>query len=215
VHGPFLHGPFLKVRSEAARVAETLGRANTGPMVDSHDPGGKVRLKLEADIVSAAAFSECRRWRWWLERRWDGQPLGTPGFGVVIGMNPSTADLQVDDPTVAGCVFRARYRWGLPALVMLNAFAYRTTDKKRLLEVEDPVGVENDATIAHYARSAALVVVAWGQPPKALMGRGAEVAVLLRGLGVAPLCFGSNSDGSPKHPLYQKRDAALVPFSSP
>ena len=184
-------------------------------MVDSHDPGGKVRLKLEADIVSAAAFSECRRWRWWLERRWDGQPLGTPGFGVVIGMNPSTADLQADDPTVAGCVFRARYRWGLPALVMLNAFAYRATDKRRLLEVEDPVGAENDATIAHYARSAALVVVAWGQPPKALMGRGVEVAVLLRGVGVAPMCFGVNGDGSPKHPLYQKRDAALMSFPLP
>ena len=181
-------------------------------MVDSHDPGGKVRLKLEADIVSAAAFSECRRWRWWLERRWDGQPIGTPGFGVVIGMNPSTADLQADDPTVAGCVFRARYRWGLPALVMLNAFAYRATDKKRLLAVDDPVGAENDATITHYARSAALVVVAWGQPPKALVGRGVEVAALLREVGVAAMCFGVNGDGSPKHPLYQKRDAALVPF---
>jgi len=183
-------------------------------MVDSHDPGGKVRLKLEAGIVSAAAFSQCRRWRWWLERRWDGQPFGTPGFAMVIGMNPSTADIEVDDPTVAGCVFRARYRWGVPALVMLNAFAYRATDKKRLLQVDDPVGSENDATIAHYARSAALVVVAWGQPPKALMGRGAEVAELLRGVGVAPLCFGANNDGSPKHPLYQKRDAALIPFPS-
>ncbi len=182
-------------------------------MVESHDPGGKVRLKLASDIVSAAAFSECRRWRWWLERRWDGQPIGTPGFGVVIGMNPSTADLDADDPTVAGCVFRARYRWGLPGLVMLNAFAYRATDKKRLLEVGDPVGAENDAMILHYARSAALVVVAWGQPPRALMGRGAAVAGLLQGAGITPMCFGVNGDGSPKHPLYQKRDAMLMPFS--
>jgi hypothetical protein len=182
-------------------------------MVDSHDPGGKVRLKLEADIVSAAAFSECRRWRWWLERRWDGQKIGMPGFAVVIGMNPSVADLEVDDPTVAGCVFRARYRWNLPGLVMLNAFAYRATDKKRLLEVADPVGAENDAMIAHYARSAALVVVAWGQPPKPLMGRGAAVAALLRREGVTPMCFGVNNDGSPKHPLYQRRDAVLVPWA--
>lgn len=181
-------------------------------MVDSHDPGGKLRLKLASDIVSAAAFSQCRRWRWWLERRWDGQPMGTPGFGVVIGMNPSTADLTVDDPTVAGCVFRARHRWGLPGLVMLNAFAYRATDKRRLLDVDDPVGPENDAMILHYARHAAQVVVAWGQPPKPLMGRGAAVAELLRGAGITALCFGLNGDGSPKHPLYQKRDAVLVPW---
>ncbi|MBS7790534.1 DUF1643 domain-containing protein [Roseococcus sp. SDR] len=181
-------------------------------MTIPHDPGGKVRLRLASDIVSAAAFSECRRWRWWLERRWDGQPIGTPGFGVVIGMNPSTADLDADDPTVAGCIWRARHRWGLPGLVMLNAFAYRATDKKRLLEVDDPVGAENDATILHYARGAPLVVVAWGQPPKPLMGRGPALAALLRGAGITPMCFGTNNDGSPKHPLYQRRDAALVPF---
>ena len=183
-------------------------------MTTPHDPGGKVRLRLASDIVSAAAFSECRRWRWWLERRWDGQPIGTPGFGVVIGMNPSTADLDADDPTVAGCVWRARHRWGLPGLVMLNAFAYRATDKKRLLEVDDPVGAENDATILHYARGAALVVVAWGQPPKPLMGRGAALAGLLTEAGVTPLCFGTNNDGSPKHPLYQKRDAPLLPWAA-
>lgn len=183
-------------------------------MIAPHDPGGKVRLKLASDIVSAAAFSECRRWRWWLERRWDGQPIGTPGFGVVIGMNPSTADLDADDPTVAGCIWRARHRWGLPGLVMLNAFAYRATDKRRLLEVEDPVGAENDDTILHYARSAALVVVAWGQPPKPLMGRGPVLGAMLRGAGITPLCFGTNNDGSPKHPLYQKRDAPLLPWTA-
>ena len=132
---------------------------------------------------------------------------------MVIGMNPSTADLTADDPTVAGCVLRARHRWGLPALVMLNVFAYRATDKRRLLEVEDPVGAENDAAILHYARHAALVVVAWGQPPKALRGRGARVAGMLRGAGLAPLCFGVNGDGSPRHPLYQRHDAALVAFA--
>ncbi len=184
-------------------------------MLDSHDPGGKVRLKLDADVVSAAAFSPDRLWRWWLERRWDGQPLGTPGFGVVIGMNPSIADIDVDDPTVAGCVWRARHRWGLPGLVMLNAFGYRATDKKRLLEVEDPVGEENDATILHYARSAALVVVAWGQPPKPLAARGATIARMLAAAGVQAMCFGVNADGSPKHPLYQRRDAVLTHYPIP
>jgi hypothetical protein len=107
---------------------------------------------------------------------------------VLIGMNPSTADVDVDDPTVAGCMWRARYRWGLPGLVMLNAFSYRATDKKRLLEVEDAVGEETDATILHYARSAALVVVAWGQPPKPLMARGAVIARMLAGARACRPC---------------------------
>ncbi|MBB3899829.1 DUF1643 domain-containing protein [Roseococcus suduntuyensis] len=180
--------------------------------MDLHDPGGKVRRRLAADVVSAAGFSACRRWRWWLERRWDGAPLGSPGPGVVIGMNPSVADETADDPTVAGVMWRARHLWGLPGLIMLNAFAYRATDKLRLLEVDDPVGVENDATIVRLCQGAPLVVAAWGQPPKSLAARGPAVAAMLAGAGVHLMCFGRNADGSPKHPLYQRKDAALVPY---
>ncbi|HZH46536.1 MAG TPA: DUF1643 domain-containing protein, partial [Roseococcus sp.] len=169
-------------------------------MPETHDPGGRVRLRLAADVVSEAAFSPCRRWRWWLERRWDGLPIGSPGVAALIGMNPSTADVDVDDPTVQGVMWRARQLWGVGGCVMLNAFAYRATDKRRLLEVEDPVGSENDAAIASFARRAMPLVVAWGQPPKPLAGRGAALAMLLRRAGAAPLCFGVNKDGSPKHP---------------
>ncbi len=180
--------------------------------MDMHDPGGKVRRRLAPDVVSAAAFSPCRRWRWWLTRRWDGAPIEAPGCGVVIGLNPSTADETADDPTVAGVMWRARHLWGLPGLTMLNAFAYRATDKARLLEVEDPVGTENDAAIRRFCAVAPLVVAAWGQAPKPLAARGAAVAALLAEAGAAPMCFGRNADGSPKHPLYQRKDAALVPF---
>jgi hypothetical protein len=127
-------------------------------------------------------------------------------------MNPSTADETADDPTVAGVMWRARHVWELPGLTMLNVFAYRATDKARLLEVEDPVGAENDAAILRFARAAPLVVAAWGQPPKPLAGRGPAVAAMLAEAGVALRCFGRNGDGSPKHPLYQRKDAVLVAF---
>ncbi len=179
-------------------------------MTDPHDPGGRIRLRLADDVVSEAAFSPDRRHRWWLERRWDGRPIGSPGVAAVIGMNPSTADEAVDDPTVQGVMWRARHLWGCGGCVMLNAFAYRATDKARLLAVEDPVGDGNDAAILDHARRADPLVVAWGQPPKALAWRGAQVAALLAGL--RPLCFGVNGDGSPKHPLYQKRTAPLLPW---
>ena len=172
-----------------------------------------MRLRLAADIVSDAAFSPCGRYRWWLERRWDGRPIGSDGVAVQIGMNPSTADIDCDDPTVAGCCARARL-WGYGGLVMLNVFAYRATDKSALTRVDDPVGALNDATIARFARRADLVVVGWGQPPRPLRGRGAEVARLLADLGVQPRCFAINADGSPKHPLYVRRDAPLTPWMS-
>lgn len=173
-----------------------------------HDPGGRVRRKLAGDTRSAAGFSADRRHRTWLERRWDDKPFGAGGHAAFIGMNPSTADETADDPTVAGCMARAR-DWGFGACVMLNAFAYRATDKSRLLEVPDPIGAGNDADILRFAAGAGVVVAAWGQPPRALRGRGPQIAAMLEGAGIALRCFAVNADGSPKHPLYVRRDAAL------
>ena len=177
-----------------------------------HDPGGRVRLRLAADTRSAAGFSPCRRWRTWLERRWDGRPIGAGDHAAFIGMNPSVADEAADDPTVQGCMARAR-AWGFGAAVMLNAFAYRATDKQRLLELADPVGPCNDADILRLCAAAGVVVVAWGQPPRALRGRGPALEAMLRAAGLRPMCFAINADGSPKHPLYVRRDAALVEYS--
>lgn len=176
-----------------------------------HDPGGRIRRKLAQDTRSAAGFSADRRHRSWLERRWDEKPFGAGDHAAFIGMNPSTADETADDPTVQGCMARAR-AWGYGACVMLNAFAYRATDKSRLLETPDPIGPDNDAAILRFAASAGVVVAAWGQPPRPLRGRGAEIAAMLARAGIALHCFAVNADGSPKHPLYVRRDAALIPF---
>ena len=56
---------------------------------------------------------------------------------------------------------------------------YRATDKNRLLEVEDPVGPENDKMILEMAKEAKIVVLAFGQPPKKLRSRGQELTNLL------------------------------------
>ncbi|MDW8313769.1 MAG: DUF1643 domain-containing protein [Rhodovarius sp.] len=177
----------------------------------AHDPGGRVRLRLPPDTRSAAGFSPCGRYRTWLERRWDGAAFGSGGHVAFIGMNPSTADEEADDPTVAGCMARAR-AWGFGAAVMLNAFAYRATDKRRLLEVADPIGPGNDEAILYYSARAALVIAAWGRPPAPLAGRGAELAEALRRAGIALMCLATNADGSPRHPLYVRRDAIPRPW---
>ncbi len=205
-------------RNEAGRLSGTWPAAGPGDAaadppacVPDHDPGGRIRLAVDPDTVSAAEFSDCRRYRWWLERRWDGQPIGSGGHVAMIGMNPSTADLAVNDPTVAGCIKRARL-WGFGAFVMLNAFGYRSTDQAGLLSIGDAVGAGNDAAILRFSATAVRVVVGWGKPPKPLAGRGRQVAALLATIGVQPLCFAVNADGSPKHPLYVRHDAPLIPW---
>lgn len=47
-------------------------------------------------IKSDAFFSPCRKYRYWLLRIWDE----TLPLMANIGANPSTADENVDDPTI-------------------------------------------------------------------------------------------------------------------
>ena len=181
---------------------------------DLHDPGGKVRLKIGAEVVSRAEFSADGRYRIVLERRWDGLPFGSPGVCAWIMMNPSTADENVDDPTVR----RARdftRRWGFGAMVVLNAFALRATRPAMLLECEDPVGPGNDAAIAGWAARADRVVVAWGLPPKKLRGRALELAAILARAGAKPLALKVTADGQPGHPLYIAGDTEPKPWEAP
>ena len=181
---------------------------------DLHDPGGKVRLKVGAEVVSRAEFSADGRYRTVLERRWDGLPFGSPGVCAWIMMNPSTADETVDDPTVRRARDFSR-RWGYGAMVVLNAFALRATRPAMLLEAEDPVGPGNDAAIADWAARADRVVVAWGLPPKPLRGRARAVAALLDRAGARPLALRVTAEGQPGHPLYIAGDTLPLPWTPP
>ena len=181
---------------------------------DRHDPGGTVRLKVSGDVVSQAEFSACGRYRYTLERRWDGKPFGSPGVCAWLMMNPSTADEQVDDPTVRRVRDFSR-RWGYGAMVVLNAFALRATKPAMLLEAEDPVGPENDAAITRWATQAEKVIAAWGLPPKQLRWRSLDVATLLARAEVKPLALKITQSGQPSHPLYLAGDTMPVPWVAP
>jgi len=151
--------------------------------------------RTESFTISQAEFSPCRRWRYTLTRQWsDGEVIN------VIGLNPSTADETALDPTCRRCVGFAR-AWGFGAYVMTNIFAYRSTDPKGLLTVDDPVGPENDIAIRRVAFDANLVVAAWGVHG-ALHDRGAQVVKMLQEMGVTVLCLGTTKAGHPRHPLY-------------
>lgn len=173
---------------------------------DCHYPGGKVRQKLPSHVVTTALFGgAANEFRYRLSRRWaDGKDV------LFIMMNPSTADLEVDDPTVAKCGRLAR-RWGYAGLTVGNTFAYRATVQSRLTEVPDPVGPDNDHHLLEMAREAAMTVFAYGTPkhPR-LRSRGPEVVRMIRAIGGKPYVLKLSKQGIPYHPLYLSE--GLVPF---
>lgn len=160
-------------------------------------------------------FSEDRRHRFTLFRSFRPRdPTRDPDHYVAfIGMNPSSAtDVQLD-ATVSRCVDFA-YRWGFGGIYMLNALSLRATASRELREFEAN-RPENDRWIGEVVAKAARIVVAWGAPGHR-DGRGAEVEAMLRRACPPEIvfCFGRNGDGSPTHPLYQRRDVQLVRYFS-
>lgn len=76
-----------------------------------------------------ASISECNRYRWWLRRVWDARLLSDGRIANEVNfvmLNPSTADAEVDDPTIRRCIGFAK-AWGFAALTVTNLYALRGT----------------------------------------------------------------------------------------
>lgn len=141
-------------------------------------------------------------YRYWLSRKIRATRPGVflAGRLVFIMLNPSTADAKIDDHTIRRCMGFA-YLFSCEEVVVVNLFALRSRDPKKLKKVEDPIGPENDNWIIEQTRDAVDVIAAWGGLGR-FMGRDKKVISMLRGAGKLVYHLGQNDDGSPKHPLY-------------
>jgi hypothetical protein len=137
--------------------------------------------------------------RYQLGRLWDA----TLPLMVWIMLNPSTADHEIDDPTILACIDFAK-RNGCGGIVVVNLFAFRSPHPKVMREAADPVGRENDEHLLRVAREAkqagGYVIAAWGANG-AFRNRDLAVLDLLEREGLPVLCFGLTKDQHPKHPL--------------
>jgi hypothetical protein len=131
---------------------------------------------------------------------------------MVVGLNPSTADDEQDDPTIRRCIAFAK-REGMGALCMTNVYAWRSTDPAGLQVPANPVGVDNGRWLAACAKEAGLIVCAWGK--HAGKRDVQSVASILATHNGRVMCLGKNLDGSPKHPLYLPAAAPLIPLAEP
>lgn len=159
----------------------------------------------------SAIFSPCRTWRYELRR--ETGLLSGHGAVVFVGLNPSTADETQDDPTVRRCLGFAR-GWGYAELVMANVYAFRSTDPAGLWTVDDPIGPENDATLARlFDETCTAIIAAWGAHAKP--ERIARIAEIADEVDVNLWALGLTKSGAPRHPLYLRADTLPVVFELP
>ena len=163
------------------------------------------------EIVGRDAYiDQSKRYRYWLSRTISSLEIGVElsGRAVFVMLNPSTADAELDDNTIRRCA-GFTYEWRCLELVVVNLFAFRSTNPKKLYGVADPIGVENDRWIQEKTEKAHVVVAAWGCHGRHL-GRAREVAAMMAKLGRKIHHLGLTKDGFPSHPLYLPNSTRLV-----
>lgn len=141
---------------------------------------------------NGAVLDDERDYRYALWRIWDW----SNGYAMFIGLNPSTADETVNDPTIRRC-HRFALDWGYGGLVMCNLFAWRATKPRVMQRADEPIGPDNDAWLAFLAQGAEIVIAAWGVKG-GFMERDREVCEL----GFQLYCLDLTREGAPRHPLY-------------
>lgn len=149
--------------------------------------------KAQTDLFNLeknAVFSECRIYRYALWRIWN---VDLPKV-MFIGLNPSTANEDTDDPTIRR-VIRFAKDWGYGGVYMTNLFAIVSPYPEVLKTCEDPLGDNNDwlTTISGMCKD---IIFAWGNFD--VFGRDKEIIAMFP----EAFCLGKNKNGTPKHPLY-------------
>ena len=152
---------------------------------------------------AGAVFSPCEKYRYMMWRTWG--ELDGPRM-MFIGLNPSTATESVEDPTVRRCIRFAK-DWGYAGMFMMNAFAFRATDPKKMQASVDPNGPRNNDAILEASQQSRLIIAAWGV--HCPVPREREICAIV---GRPIHCLGWTKGGRPRHPLYVRADEPVRMF---
>lgn len=147
----------------------------------------------------SAIISPCGLYRYRLDRT---VAMEGPVYAF-FGINPSTADANLDDATVRKWIGFAK-RWGASRFIVGNVFAYRATNVQELATVADPFGDEIGDHTSDIIAEADVLVPCWGVvskvPPKLQFAFDVLMDALLSS-GKPVQHFGLTASGDPKHPL--------------
>jgi hypothetical protein len=164
---------------------------------------------------SDAWISDCERYRYRLRRPWSDDP----SRALWIMLNPSTADARDDDATIRRCISFSK-RWGMGGLVVVNLFAWRSTDPDAMFgAIDDTIGPDNAKALEAEIRNRrnALIVCAWGthrikRYRERIALRAFAVRALIRRSGRGAACLGRTKDGQPRHPCRLEGETALEAY---
>lgn len=174
-------------------------------MSQDHLTKEEIVFNLSGGIERAAVISPCGQYRYSLWRKWaesDRMPV------MWVMLNPSTADADIDDPTIKRCMEFSR-RWGYGAMWVGNLYAYRSTDPAGLwaFPASDRIGPWNAHYLYKMATHSAKVICAWGANEQSYP------AIRQLGCPGGYWHLGLTASRQPKHPL--ARGKHFIPYDQP
>lgn len=143
--------------------------------------------------------------------------LETDHLAVFIGLNPSTATHEKNDPTITRCRNFAM-SWGCRGFVMLNIFAWRDVSPKEMKKQhEGAEGRFNRQIVTQIVESTiannGIVVACWGTHGAFKRQQEWILREWLSPEARAGIqCLSKTSGGYPGHPLYLKASLPLRKF---
>lgn len=167
-----------------------------------------------------AEISDDGLYRYTLTREWgDGSCVSWLCF------NPSTATAEQDDASIRKMVGFSK-RWGYGRLVVLNLFAIRSTNPRRVPRMgSSAIGPMNDYWICESLKESRELLCAWGCGEHFKTDKYSDVSSLdFRPHSLLPNlrskfpelrhnCLGYRKDGHPRHPLMLSYDTPRQPFA--
>lgn len=157
-----------------------------------------------------AVFSKCGKYRYCLWRKWDSsKPLV-----MLIGLNPSTANKDKDDPTIRRVIDLTK-SLGYGGFYMMNLFAYITPYPKELKKVKDLQG-DNNKWLTEIAAKCKDVIFCWGAfNIVSMYDKHNERSEFMEEMFPEAFCFGMTSAGhEPRHPLMLKKNTPIIKYAT-
>jgi hypothetical protein len=156
---------------------------------------------MKKEDFKGAIISDCGKYRFQLWRIWDA---AKPKI-LWIMHNPSTADDELDDPTIHRVITFSK-SWGYGGIYVGNLFPYRATNPKELKNkpIEEIAPIENFKHIREMVRKCDFHILAYGNP--VVPDTEPEL------FDVYWHYLKLTVSGNPHHPLYLKGDLQPKPM---
>lgn len=168
------------------------------------------RSPIESTTNKAATLSKCGKMRWNLRRWWHEDSRV-----CWVMLNPSTADAEIDDPTLKRCMHFSK-AWGYGGLIITNLYPYRSPSppecrrwaardhKYSDLLVRKQL-IRNQKEVLAACQTSDIIVAAWGNQPWAAKWSVHMLTQIQKNTDKPIYCLGTTQNGNPKHPMARAR----------